>query len=491
MRKITHLFGFVSRALPAGGRPSAGDAQMRTYLLPGLIVALLCGCAGVSQAPYQRPDAPAKTAWSNPPGATVSAAEAISPQWWREFRDPALDSLVTRAVAGNFDLKLLAARIDVANAQIAEVRAGALPTVDVGAGSNLEKTTRQRFSKSFNLGTQVSWDLDIWGQTSKGVQAQTAEFRASESDWRAGYLTLVASVSTTYFQILQLDEQLERQRAALTKNRQILTIYETMHRNGLAPDTQVMRQRAEINRLTKDELELRRSRTVSENALATLVGVPAGELKVSPGRLQERVQAPVVPAGLPADLLTRRPDVVAAEFRVLSSHNLVGQAKLAQLPSVSLTGRGGTAAFSLGDLLKSFTFGLLPSVNLPVFNPGIKARIATTETQTKVFENDYKRTVIAAYEEVENALVNLDAHRRQHDELRMQVQHLERVAAHTEVQLAAGLISQLEVFETERSLLAAQLEVLLSHQQLLSDTVTLYKALGGGWTPTEVANARD
>jgi NodT family efflux transporter outer membrane factor (OMF) lipoprotein len=304
-------------------------------------------------------------------------------------------------------------------------------------------------------------------------------------------LTLVSSVSTTYFQILQLDEQLERQRAALTKSRQILTIYETMHRNGLAPDTQVMRQRAEISRLTKDELELRRSRTVSENALATLVGVPAGELKVSPGRLQERVQAPVVPAGLPADLLTRRPDVVAAEFRVLSSHNLVGQAKLAQLPSVSLTARGGTAAFSLGDLLKSFTFGLLPSVNLPVFNPGIKARIATTEAQTKVFENDYKRTVIAAYVEVENALVNLDAHRRQHDELRMQVQHLERVAAHTEVQLAAGLISQLEVFETERSLLAAQLEVLLSHQQLLSDTVTLYKALGGGWTPTEVANARD
>lgn len=458
-------------------------------VLTGLLATLVCGCADVRINDYQRPDSPAKAAWSRATEPAVSAAGTISPRWWQEFRDPQLDTLVTRAIAGNFDLKVLAARIDVASAQIAEVRAGALPTVDVGAGGSFEKTTRQRFSKQFSLGTQVSWDLDVWGQTAKGVQAQTAEFRASEADWRAGYLTLVAGVSTTYFQILQLDEQLERQQRALAKNRQILAIYETMHRNGLAPDTQVMRQRAEINRLTKEELELRRARLVSENALATLVGVPAGDLKVQPGRLLGRVQAPVVPAGLPLDLLARRPDVVAAEFRVLESHNLVGQAKLAQLPSIGLTGRGGSAAFSLGDLLKSFTFGLLPSINLPVFNPGIKARVLTSEAQVKVFENDYKRTVIAAYEEVENALVNLDAHRQQNEELRQQVEHLERVAAQTQVQLAAGMISQLEVFETERSLLAAQLELLASHQQVLSDTVTLYKALGGGWAPVEVANA--
>ena len=458
-------------------------------VLTGLLAALLGGCANVQTTDYKRPDSPAKTAWSRPADPAVSAVGTISPSWWQEFRDPQLDALVTRAVAGNFDLKVLASRIDVAGAQIAEVRAGALPSVDIGAGGNFDKTTRQRFSKQFSLGTQVSWDLDVWGQTAKGVQAQTAEFRASEADWRAGYLTLVAGVSTTYFQILQLDEQLERQQRALVKNRQILAIYETMHRNGLAPDTQVLRQRAEINRLTKEELELRRARLVSEHALATLVGVPAGELKVPPGRLQGNVQAPVVPAGLPLDLLARRPDVVAAEYRVLESHNLVGQAKLAQLPSIGLPGRGGTAAFSLGDLLKSFTFGLLPSINLPIFNPGIKARVVTTEAQVKVFENDYKRTVIAAYEEVENALVNLDAHRQQNVELRQQVEQLERVAAQTQVQLAAGLISQLEVFETERSLLAAQLELLASHQQVLSDTVTLYKALGGGWAPVEVANA--
>ncbi|HEY9022920.1 MAG TPA: TolC family protein, partial [Burkholderiaceae bacterium] len=316
-----------------------------------------------------------------------------------------------------------------------------------------------------------------------------AEFRATEADWRAGYLQLVAAVATTYFQILQLDEQVDQQQRALAKNQQILVIYEGMRDNGLVPATQVLRQRAEINRLTKELLELRRSRQVGENALATLVGVPAGNLKVATSRLQGRVQVPAVPAGLPLDLLARRPDIVAAEFRVLESHNLMGQAKLAQLPSVSLTGRGGTASFALGDLLRSFTFGLLPSINLPVFNPGIKARAKTSEEQVKVTEQDYRRTVIAAYEEVENALVNLDAHRQQKAELQMQVDQLKVVSDQTGVQLRAGMVSQLEVFETERSLLAAQLELLASHQQVLADTVTLYKALGGGWAPVQVANA--
>jgi outer membrane protein, multidrug efflux system len=264
-----------------------------------------------------------------------------------------------------------------------------------------------------------------------------------------------------------------------------------MRSNGLIPDTQVLRQRAENNRLTKDLLELRRSRDVTQNALATLVGVPAGEFKVPSDRLQDRVQVPAVPAGLPLDLLARRPDVVAAEFRVLGAHDLMGQARLAQLPTVSLTGQGGTAAFNLTDLFKTLTVGLMPTVNIPAFNPGIKAHVKTTEAEIKVAEEDYRRTVIAAYEEVENALVNLDAHRQQREELRQQVDQLKLVSDQTEAQLAIGVVSQLDVFENERSLLTAQLALLASHQQVLSDTVTLYKALGGGWAPVEVANARN
>lgn len=461
----------------------------RAWVLSSVCVGLLFGCADVRVPEYKHPEAQAKASWSRPAGSTVTASEAISPQWWSQFGDPSLDTLVTQAIGGNVDLKILAARITVAKSQIAEVRAGALPTVDVGAGANFQKSTGSALTKQYNAGTRVAWDIDIWGEVEKGVQGQAAEFHATEADWRAGYLQIVADVSTTYFQILQLDEQIDAQQHAVAKNEQILTIYENMRSNGLLADTEVLRQRAENNRLTKDLLELRRARDVTENALATLVGVPAGELKIPPGRLQNRVHVPAVPAGLPADLLARRPDVVAAEYRVLEAHDLMGQARLAQLPTVSLTGQGGTASFALTDLFKAFTFGLMPTINIPAFNPGIKAHAKTTEAQIKVAEEDYRKTVISAYEEVEDALVNLDAHRKQKEELQQQVDQLTIVSVQTASQLEIGTVSQLDVFENERTLLAAQLGLLASHQQVLADTVTLYKALGGGWDRIEVANA--
>jgi outer membrane protein, multidrug efflux system len=475
-------------AVNPSNAPRRRHSTKRALVFLSVCVGLV-GCSSVRVPEYQHPEVAAKSNWSRPQASPVSASEAITPQWWAQFGDPYLDSLVAKAIAGNVDLKILAARMSVANAQIAEAHAGSLPTVDIATGSSLQKSTGTALTKQFAVGTQVSWDIDVWGKTKKGVQGQAAEFHATEADWRAGYLRIVADVSTTYFQILQLDEQIEQQHRSLAKNEQILAIYETLRSNGLVSDTEVLRQRAENNRLTKDLLELSRSRDVTQNALATLLGVPAGEFVVEPDRLQARVKVPSVPAGLPLDLLARRPDVVAAEFRVLEAHDLMGQARLAQLPSVSLTGQAGTSSLALSDLFKAFTFGLMPSINLPALNPGIRAHAKTTEAQVKVAEEDYRRTVIAAYEEVENALVNVEAHRRQKEELQKQVDQLQLVSAQTEAQLEVGVVSQLDVFENERSLLSAQDELLASYQQVLSDTVTLYEALGGGWSRVEVANA--
>ncbi|MCS0632792.1 efflux transporter outer membrane subunit [Telluria mixta] len=460
------------------------------YRLACLLAALmLSACADVSMRPYARPSVPAKTAWANSASLPLSKTELIAPDWWHEFRDPYLDQLVSRALAGNFDLAVLAARIGVANAQIGEARAGALPTLDAGAGASFQKVTGQPFTKQFNLATQTNWDIDIWGKVEKGVQAQKAEFSATEADWRAGYLKLVSDVSTTYFQILQFDEQIAQQHQTLARNRDILTTYQAMAQNGLIPHTRVLQQSAEVNRLSTELIELQRLRALAANALATLIGVPAGDFQMPAGRLQERVRVPEVPGGLPSQLLKRRPDVVAAEYRVLEAYDLTGQAKLAQLPSISLTGRGGTSSFALSTLLKSFTFGLLPSINFPILDPGVKARVRTSEAQTKVAEQAYRQTVMAAFEDVENALVNLEAHKKQRTELQQQVDQLRLVASTTDAQRKEGVASQLEVFETERSLLGAQLALLANQQQILSDTVTLYKALGGGWPPVEVADA--
>ncbi|MEX3933349.1 efflux transporter outer membrane subunit [Paraburkholderia phymatum] len=448
--------------------------------------ALLAGCVDVHQPDYKRPDTPAKASWSDKTGSLVSPADTIVPDWWKGFQDPYLNTLIDKAIQGNFDIKVLAARIDVAGAQIGEAKAGALPTADLGAGANFQKVTGQPFTKQYNVAAQVNWDIDIWGKVEKGVQAQKAEFHATEADWRAGYLELVSNVATTYFQILQFDDQMEAQQKMVDENKQILSIFDGMNRNGLIPKTQVLRQQAEVNRLTKDLIDLRRSRSLANNALCTLIGVPAGEFTVPVGHLQQRVQLPPVPGGLPSQLLSRRPDVVAAELRVLEGYDFVGEAKLAQLPTVSLTAHGGTASFALSELLKSFTFGLLPSINIPLLDPGVRAHVKTTEAQMAVAEQQYRQTVMAAFEEVENALVSLDAHKQQRVELQQEVQRLSVVAQQIESQLREGVVSQLEVFETERTLLQAQLDVLTNHQQILSDTVLLYKALGGGWPAVNV-----
>src|ERR1700742_1543817 len=151
----------------------------RAWVLSSVYVGLLFGCADVRVPEYKHPEAQTKSNWSRPAGSTVTASEAISPQWWSLFGDPDLDALVTRAISGNVDLKILAARITVAKAQIAEVRAGALPQVDVGAGASFTKSTGSPISKQYNAGTRVAWDIDIWGEVVKGVQGQAAEFHAT------------------------------------------------------------------------------------------------------------------------------------------------------------------------------------------------------------------------------------------------------------------------------------------------------------------------
>ena len=332
----------------------------------------------------------------------------------------------------------------------------------------------------------MNWDIDIWGKVEKGVQAQKAEFHASEADWRAGYLELVSNVSSTYFQILQFDDQIEQQQKTLVTNRQILTIYEGQRRNGLVPQTQVLRQQAEINRLTNQLLELRRSRDLANNALCTLLGVPAGEFQLPKGICSSACNCPSCRTACPRNCWRGDPMWWPPSSVCWKPTTWSAQAKLAQLPTISLTGHAGTASFALTDLLKSFTYGFMPSINIPLLDPGVRAHVKVTKAQSTVAEQQYRVAVMGAFEEVENALVNLSSHKAQRVELQQQVSRLQIVADQIEAQLRLGVVSQLEVFETERTLLEAQQDLLANHQLILSDTVLLYKALGGGWPSVDV-----
>jgi NodT family efflux transporter outer membrane factor (OMF) lipoprotein len=471
------------RGFTTGGNGHYGMAALYVVLL--LPWCFLAGCSGLGGPDYKRPEVAYQPGWSDQAGPTVSAAATIEPDWWRGFGDPYLDDLISQAIAGNIDIRILAARTGVARAGIEQASAGALPSVSAGAGTDTSKISGSPKSTKYSTGGEASWELDIWGKVRKGVEAQEAEFKASEADWRAGYLTLVSEVGTAYFQIRQFDEQFDQQQRAVARNRQILDIYQGMLEEGLIPQTQVLQQQAEINNLQNGLLDLQRQRKLTENSLATLLGMPADTLRVPKASLRNSVTPIGVPAGLPSDLLTRRPDIVAAEYRVLRAVNLEGQAKLARLPSISLSGRAGMAAFSLGDIASTTTLGLSSLLSFPVFDPNVQAQIKVSGAQSKVAEEEYRRSVFSAFEEVENALTNLSAHKAQKQELESRREKLATVAEQIHAQLKEGLVSQLEVFEVERTLLSAEQEMLANHWQILTDTIILYKALGGGW-PKEV-----
>ncbi|MEJ2406303.1 MAG: efflux transporter outer membrane subunit [Candidatus Thiodiazotropha sp.] len=465
----------------------------RHGFLGGLLVLvpmLFCaGCANLAGPEYTRPEAPTKQGWSEQPSEVARGTEIIEPEWWKNFQDPYLDQLIAQALKESIDIQILTARIDVARGGVTQAEAVGQPRVGGSSGidhfsfTDIDSTTR------YSLAAEASWEIDIWGKIRKGVEAQQAEYHATEADWRAGYLTLVADVASRYFEIRQLDEQSQRHALSLQRNREILEIYQGMFREGLIPETQVMQQKAEVNRLQRELLEFARLRKISENGLATLVGMPADTLRVPEAPLRTVITAPEVPAGLPSQLLARRPDILAAEYRVLQSHNLAGQARLARLPSINLTGRAGTAGFSLGDLFDAATFGLASALTFPIFDPNLKAQIKVADAQTKVAEQEYRRSVITAFEEVENALTNLSSRKQQKLQLEARERQLSIVSEQIKAQLNEGLASQLEVFEVERSLLDAEQQLLINQWEVLTDTIALYKSLGGGWSEEVVGRS--
>lgn len=469
----------------------------------GYLVMVACatfqtGCGATSAASYERPAVSTPSVYRAGGEAFEMARESIAPHWWRGFRDTYLDALIERSIQGNPDLRIAVARVEEASAAIGQARAARLPTVSAG-GNVTARGDRSPFSgnrqttENYGAQTQLSWEIDTWGKLKKGVNARKAAYRAGEADWRAAYLTIVSQVATSYFLVRQFDEQLAIQQRSLDTAQSILRIYRNQLREGLVANTEVLRQEAEVNSIRRGVLDLQRQRELGENALATLLGVPAGGLDVPVSPLTPTVRELDVPAGLPADLLRRRPDIVAAEYRVLEAYELVGQAELARLPSLSLTGNssggGSLASASLSALVKSLTFGIGPSVNIPLFDPGVKARIRTSKASARTREEEYRRTVILAFQEVEDALVNLSSRRAQKAELLAELKNLETVARQMRAQLRAGIVTQLEVLESERRLLSTNQSLLSTHQQILADTVTLYKAMGGGWDEDIVSQA--
>ncbi len=445
-----------------------------------LLGMILTGCSTpLGGGDYQRPELPGKANWSQLDGREITASEIIHPEWWKQFGDPYLDGLIDQALTESLDLSLATLRLEQAGIEVKDRRRSLFPEFDLDPTARVDGGKQTTTTDSSNVALDVSWELDIWGRIRKDVNAQVANYRSTEMLWRATYLKLVSDVAARYFAIRQFDEQIEHQSNSLENSKSLLGIYKQQFAEGMVPRTRILNQQSEINSLTGQLVELKRGREESELKLATLLGQPAGQLRVPEGSI-EALSLIDVPVVLPGDILAQRPDILAAEFGVLRAHQLLGKARLARLPTLNLT-----SSLNLVDLVSTtWTWGLSTSFK-GMFDRDVGVNIDSSEVSLKSSVEEYRVKVLNAFEEVEIALLNLRARKEQMALLQAQIDDLTTVRNVNLQRLRAGLISQLEMFETERTLLSAQQSLLAAYQQVLTDTVVLYIALGGGW-PAEV-----
>jgi multidrug efflux system outer membrane protein len=469
--------------------------QMRARVIGTALVALLACCAALALllagCAAVGPDH-ARQALVLPaqyPGADASAdAAGAPPQWWALYRQPELDRLVAQALERNRDLEQAAARVEQADALAAQAGAALLPHVDLGASASRARVSPLSIPPNgaagnvYQLGLSASFEIDFWGRLRRGREAARAELLASAYARDTLQLTVAALTTQAWIGLRSLDEQIGLTRATLGTREQGLRLLNLRLKSGTSSQLDV--EQAEGLRAASAVLlqELVRQRAL----LQTQLGVITGQLDLAlpEAPLHGLPVPPQPPAGLPAALLERRPDVRTAEQQLAAASARIGVARAEQLPNISLTGSFGFESAVLGDLLKSPSRIWSVGVGLaqPLFDGGrLAARTDQAAAAHREAQGAYRGAVEDAFRDVADALANAQAARRSQADL----ESADRAAA-TALRLAqsrydAGYSGHLDLLDAQRSSAAAQLDLVRNRQAQLAASVDLFRALGGGW----------
>jgi multidrug efflux system outer membrane protein len=451
------------------------------------VALLLAGCTVGPD--YRRPDVAVPPDFRGRADGPPSAESLGDLAWWRLFQDEVLQSLIRTALAENYDLRIAAARVLDARAQVTATRSFQFPDVSANASAPYTRIPGDRaptqFEETFTpLGTlDLFWEIDLWGRLRRATEAARADLLASEEVQRFVVTTLVSDVATAYFQLRELDLELEIARRTLALRQDSLRLVTLRQEGGVAAMIDV--RQAEVLLYTAAETipDIERRIEQTENLISVLLGrnpdaVPRGR------PLVPYAVPPTVPAGLPSALLERRPDIRQAESQLAAATARIGVAKADYFPRVLLTGAaGGGGVYLNGDWFgPSGLLSIFPQVSLPIFNTGrIGAGVDSAEARAQEALVRYQQTVQQAFREVSDALVE---HRKRR-EFRIQqeslVGSLRDAARLAGIRYRGGVTSYLEVLDTERQLFDAELLLAQAQRDELLAIVRLYRALGGGW----------
>lgn len=474
---------------------------MAKVCIAAAAVAVVAGVqlGACSLAPrHVRPDLPTPGEYSEGYGDTAAGVQAHTLGWRDFFVDPRLETLIATALANNRDLTIAVAQIEETRGLYRIQRSERLPTVVVSAdgtstGLGSEAAVMQGVSAA--SGTSVTFDrysigagiaafeLDFWGRVRNLSNAARAEYLATVEATRSFQLSLIRDVALTYFASLEANERLALAEATVNSRREGLRIAKKRLDAGV---TSALDFRQTETLLTQAETELaalRFTKAQNDNLLATLVGRVITDPLPEPLPLAEQARLETLAAGLPSDLLTHRPDIVAAELRLRAARANIGAARAAFFPSITLTGNYGYSSTELDDLVgesrRTWSYG--PSINLPMFDFGARrGNLTVAEARENIAVADYERTIQVSFQEVSDAL----AGRRFLSE-QVQAQQRQTAAQRQLAELARrryneGVVAYIEVLDAERNLFAAEQALLQVRRAEVSNLVSLYIALGGG-----------
>ncbi|APW37331.1 hypothetical protein RD110_09105 [Rhodoferax koreense] len=458
---------------------------------PAALAAILAGCAGSPE--LQRPPLPVPAQWpaSVVGGATTGQREAVKTHWRHFFTDPRLQALITQALEQNRDLRVAAARVEEARAQWGIVRADRTPTVNLIGQASVTHTqsdldtsaSNRRFDLTLSA---VSYEVDFWGRLAGLSDAARRSFLASQEARRAVHLSLVADVATAYYTLLQMNELTALARATVTSRENSLALVNEGRKIGAAYDFELEQAEGLLEASRANLAALDHQRTVAMNWLNYLVGgEPAA---MPPGkRLDQQGLDSELTAGMPGEVLLMRPDVMAAEQRLVAAHANIDAARAAFLPKILLTAGIGAASSGLASLFNAGAWAFQPVISLPIFDGGRgEASLDVAKAREVVAVADYEKTIQLAFREVSDQLsarASLAVQMRASEaNLRAQRRRLEIARARFD----GGMTGYLDVLESEREVMGAlQINTQIRRAQLEA-AASLYKALGGGTQGNEV-----
>jgi multidrug efflux system outer membrane protein len=460
---------------------------------------MLAGC--VQGPDYVKPTVAVPSDYRFGGQANPQSSLATEGAWWNGYRDPYLDHLVSEAITNNRDLRIATYRVDEFAAILAGTRSQGLPQIGYGLNGSRSRASEDKLpafvdplSTSFSALLSASWEIDLWGRIRRETEAARANLLATEEGRRGVTLTLISSVIASYVTLLDLDEQLRVARATVTGREKSVEVFETRLAAGWISEFEMSQVRAEYEGAVQQLPAIQQAIAVQEHALSVLVGRNPGP--IARNHDLTVLHSPGVPAGLPSELLIRRPDILQAEQQLIASNALIGAARALFFPRINLTGLFGFASTSLGNLFSgpARTWSFTGDVAGPIYTGGgLQAAVDQASARRNQSLANYELVIQNAFRDVEDALADLRHSAELRATLQRRVTTLRRGVELANERYENGYSDYLEVLDTERSLFSAELQYASARGDYQRALVDLYRALGGDWSaapPTAASSAQ-